>query len=289
MERKIRLVTDCTASLTKKECEDRNIVCLELSYMLDGEEHLAFDDEETSLPEFYKKLDTVKKCSTSCVNTEAFETCFDDLVKNGYDVIYIGLSSAFSSTYGNAKIAADTVNERYGTDSVTVIDSRVGSYGIVLYIDKIEELIAEGKNRKQIKEIIEKDIENSFGAFVPADISFIHKCGRLTTLEAYIGKILKIVPIISPDKVDGKLKTTDKCIGMKRALEKLKSKFIEYFKSHNHTRCYISSCDMQKEVESLKNFVVENTGLKPEDIKVGLIDKTMSCCCGPRTISIYSI
>ena len=257
--------------------------------MLDGELHYAFDDEETSLIDFYKKLETVKKCSTGCVNPDTFETCFEKYAKEGYEIIYIGLSSALSSTFSNSEIAANNINEKYGKKIVTCIDSRSGSYGTLILLDKIIELVKEDKSPEEIKSIIDEDVRKSFVAFVPPDISFIYRSGRLSALEAGIGKLLKIVPIVYPTKEDGKLKTGDKGIGMKLALKKLKAKFVNHVKENNHTRCYISTCDMGKEAEDLRQYIIENTDIKPENIKVGFIDKTMSCCCGPRTVALFSI
>ena len=289
MDRKIKVITDSTTSLNKKECEEYGVACLETTYMLDGELHYAFDDEETSLQDFYKKLETVKKCSTGCVNPDAFETCFEEYAKEGYEIIYIGLSSALSSTFSNSEIAANNINEKYGKKVVTCIDSRSGSYGTLILLDKIIELVNENKSPEEIKNIIDEDVRKSFVAFVPPDISFIYRSGRLSALEAGIGKLLKIVPIVYPTKEDGKLKTGDKGIGMKLALKKLKAKVASHIKENNHTRCYISTCDMGKEAEDLRQFIIENTGIKPENVKVGFIDKTMSCCCGPRTVALFSI
>jgi len=289
MERKIKIITDSTTSLNKKECEEYGVACLETSYMLDGELHSAFDDEETSLVDFYKKLEIAKKCSTGCVNTDAFETAFDEYAKDGYEVIYIGLSSALSSTFSNAEIAANTINEKYGKKLVTCIDSRAGSYGTLILLDKIIELVNNNVEIQEIKNIIDEDVKKAFVAFVPPDISFIYRSGRLTAIEAGIGKLLKIVPIVYPTKEDGKLKTGDKCIGMKLAIKRLKNKILDHIKKNNHTRCYISTCNMDKEADELKEFILTNTEIKAENIKVGYIDKTMSCCCGPRTVAIFSI
>ena len=52
-------------------------------------------------------------------------------------------------------------------------------------------------------------------------------------------------------------------------------------------RCYIASCDLDADAEELKKYILENTDIKEEYIKVGYIDKTMSCCCGPKTIAIF--
>ena len=70
-------------------------------------------------------------------------------------------------------------------------------------------------------------------------------------------------------------------------MKKLKTRFVNFIKTRNHTRCYLASCDMDKEIEEIRQYILENTDIKPENIKVGYIDKTMSCCCGPRTISIF--
>lgn len=284
----IKIVTDSTTSLTKEECEKLGLVCLETSYMLDNEEHSAFDQPEVSEPEFYKKLDQVKKCSTGCVNTDTFERCFDEIVSSGAKVMYVGLSASLSSTFSNSEIAKKNINEKYGKSVVGCVDSRSASYGTLILIERIQELIAEGKDVPEIEEIVTADAKTMSVAFVAPDLSFMFKSGRLSMLEAGIGKLLKIVPIIFVSE-SGKLKARDRCIGIKLALKKLKNDFVEFINTKKHKKCYITSCDMGKEVEEIKEYIAQNTELNAEDIKTGIIDKTLSCCCGPRTIAIFCL
>jgi len=104
-------------------------------------------------------------------------------------------------------------------------------------------------------------------------------------LEASLGKLLHIVPIIYVSDDARKLKVGDKCLGSKLALKTLKNKFVNFIKSKNHTKCYITSCALESDVENLKQYIIENTNIK--EIKTGLIDKTLACCCGPKTIAIF--
>ena len=284
----IQIVTDSTTSLSKEECDKLWLICLETSYILDSDLHMAFDEPEVSEIEFYSKLETAKKCSTGCVNTNTFETCFEDIIKTGKKVVYVGLSASLSSTFSNAEIAMNNLNEKYGEKLIAIIDSRCASYGALILIERIQELALEGKSIGEIESILTEEAKTMSVAFVAPDLSFLFKSGRLSAIEAGIGKLLKIVPIIFVGE-SGKLKARDRCIGMKLALKKLKHDFVEYINTKKHKRCYITSCNMPKEVDEIKNYIASNTEIKVEDIKTGLIDKTLACCCGPRTIAIFCL
>lgn len=284
----IQIVTDSCSSLTKEECKKRNIICLETSYILNDVPHTAFDEEDVSLPEFYKKLEVMKSCSTSNIALSTFEECFAKLVAEGKKVVYIGLSTALSSTFSYAEAAAKAINEKTGKKVVAVINSNSGSYGEMLVVDATEEALENGMKFEDIEEHMNNFAQNVASAFVAKDLNFIHKCGRLNIIEASLGKLFKIVPIICTDKsVNGKLKVTDKCIGTKLAYKTLRNKFVKLITENKAKRCYIASCDLDADAEELKKFILENTDIKEEYIKMGYIDKTMSCCCGPKTLAIF--
>ena len=283
---KIKIITDATCSLTKQECEEMGIDCVELSFILDSVEYTSFQEDDISLIEHYERLDNIKQVSTSCVNVDTFDTKFREYVSQGYKVIYTGLSSGLSATYSNAQTAQKTINEEYGQKIVYTIDSKTGSYGEVLVIERIMELIKEGMSLDEIEEIVQKEANNAAVAFIAPDLSFIFKSGRLSALSFGIGKLLRIVPIIGTDE-GGHLKVKEKCIGLKLAYKKAKNQFVDFINKKNYKKCYFTSCNMPNDIEEFKKHIAENTNIKIEDMKTGLIDKVMSCCCGPRTVAIF--
>lgn len=284
----IKIVTDSTTSLPKEKCDELGIICLETTYTIDGEEHYAFDEPSVSEIEFYEKLEKSKKCSTGCVNINTFEECFEELIKEGFKVVYVGLSASLSSTFSNSQIAMNNINEKYGEKKVAVIDSRSASFGTLILIERINELANDSKTLQEIENIVSNDAKSMSVAFVSPDLSFMFKSGRLNIIEAGLGKLLKIVPIIFVSET-GKLKAREKCIGLKLALKKLKNDFVKFIQSKNHKKVYLTSCNMPNEVEDIKSYILENTSVKSENIKTGLIDKTLSCCCGPRTVAIFCL
>lgn len=283
---KIKILTDSSSSLTLEECEKMGIDCVELQYMVDGENHNAFDNPNETLADFYKLIDAAKSCSTGCGNEYQFEQHFEKWIEKGYQVVYMGLSAALSSTFNNAVSVANRLNEKYGKKVAACVNTKTGSYGILLFIEDALQMIKDGKTLDEIVAKLsydgEKMIETSF---VPRDLSFLYKCGRIGTLEASIGKLLHIVPIVSPVQPTGKLSTTEKCLGSKLAMKTLKNKYVKLIKSKGLTKCAITSCGLDKDAEDLKNHIIENTDIK--DIKIGLIDKTLACCCGPKTLAIF--
>lgn len=280
----IQLITDSTTSLSQKELEDLGIDYVETNYIIDGELHQAFDDEKTSLKEFYSVLDRAKSCSTGCVNVFAFEQIFDKYASAGKKVFYTGLSASLSSTFSNAKTVAENINKKYNKKMVAVVDSRSASYGTLVLLDYAREMIASGVSLEELEQKIDAIAKNMSVAFVARDLTFMHKCGRISFVEAGLGKLLHIVPIIYVSE-SGKLKIGDKCLGTKLAQKTLKNKFTKLINEKNYKKCYITSCDLPQEVEDLKNHIESNTEIK--DIKTGLIDKTLACCCGPKTIAVF--
>jgi len=285
MKNKIQIITDSCSSLSKEQCEENGFLCLETSYVLDDVVHSAFDEPNVSEKEFYEILDKVKTCSTGCVNSTDFEECFEKVAKEGRYALYIGLSAALSSTHSYAIVAAKAVNEKYGKNYIRTIDSRTGSIGVQILLDDAVDLINEGKDIDEIEQTLNAYAKNLESTFICRDLNFLHKCGRLSTFEASIGKLLKIVPLIHVDPVDGKLRVSDKCLGQKLAYKTLRNKFVKMINERPCEKCYIASCGLDEDAEALKNHIIENTHIK--DIKVCYIDKTMSCCCGPKTIAIF--
>ena len=287
MKGKIQIITDSCSSLIKEECENRNIAYVETSYMIDDKNYSAFENEQESLSEFYASLDNVKTCSTGCVNENTFEECFEKIASRGEYGIYMGLSGALSSTYSNAVIAAEKINKKYNKELIRTVNSRTGSIGVQILIDDAEVLINEGKSIDEIQEKLTEYSSKLESTFICRDLKFLNKCGRLSTLEASIGRLLKIVPLIHVDPKDDKLRVSDKCLGKKLAYKTLKNKFVKLINERPCEKCYLASCALDEDVEELRKYISVNTHIKEEDIKVCNIDKTMSCCCGPKTIAIF--
>lgn len=280
---KVKIITDSCSSLTPSELKMLDVDFVQMSFVVNGEAYNAFDNEFNNPQEFYKMLEKTEKCSTSCVNTQTYLEKFSEYVNNGYDVVYVGLSGGMSSSINNAKLVAAELNKQNG-EHVWVVDSLTGSFGIAMLINKAVELRNNQKSAKQIFEELEKIKYKKLPIFVPGDLQFLMRSGRINRFIASIGSLLKISPILSADE-QGVLKMVEKCLGYKKAIRSLQNMILSKADLDTAETIYIGHTGKEAEAKEFAEFLKGVT--KNKEIKIGYIDYTMGCSCGPNTLAIF--
>lgn len=282
---KVKILTDSCCSLSKAELERLGVDYAEMSILLEDDNFNAFDCPITDPEEFYTKLKTVKKVSTGCVNVQTFTELFEKYAHLGYDCVYVGLSSGLSSTYDNALHAAEYVNKTCGKH-IWVADSISGSFAIALMVEHAVKMVSEGKSAEEIYNAINKNGINTLVYFMPEDLQFLSRCGRLNKIVATVGTVLKLAPVLAPNE-EGKLVTVNKYIGRKKALKNLGQMFLDGIDKTREEKIYIGHTGCAGDAEEIAKFLKENTQNK--QIEVGYLDYTMGCSCGPCTVALFGI
>lgn len=154
--------------------------------------------------EYYRS--TGKLCSTAAVNVDDFANFFSEQL-DGYDeLIMITISSDFSSTYQNACIAAEEF------PNVRVVDSRNLSTGEGLVTVAAAKMAAEGRlSADEIVKELEGIIQRVDATFFVANVEYLHKGGRCSSIAALGANLLKLKPCIAV--IDGKMKVIKKYRG----------------------------------------------------------------------------
>lgn len=284
MNKKIKIVTDTCSSLTKEEIIKLNVGFVETNFAIDNVLHNGYDEFTDTDEEFYKKLKDVKSVSTGCVNVQNYTDIFEPLVKDGYDVVFVGLSGGLSSSYSNACISANDLNEKYG-QHVYVANSLTGSFGIAKMVEEATHMLAQGCTAEEIYLRLHNNALNILSIFVPGNLHFLTKLGRISKLVASVGSLLHISPIISTNDT-GKLKIIGKALGRKKALQSIKNTFISTCDLDGPETIYIGHTNQLAEAEELAEFIKQNSTNKT--IRIGYIDRTMGCHCGPNTLALFA-
>lgn len=283
--KKVKIITDACASLSIEELKNLDVDYVQMGIVIGDEAYDSFDYPEKNPTEFYKMLERTKKCSTSCVNTQNFLEIFEKYLKEGFDVFYVGLSGGLSCTYHNALSVAEELNKTYG-ERVFVADSLTGSYGIAIMVEHAVKMRDEGKSAKEIFEAINKNALNVFSVFMPGDLQFLMRCGRINAIVASVGTVLKLVPVIVPDD-KGKLKTVNKCLGHRKAMKTIQAFVEEHDNLELEETIYIGHTGQEEMANELASYINEKYPNKK--VKIGYIDYTMGCCCGPSTLAVFGI
>lgn len=206
----IKILIDSASDINKEEATKLGIEMIPMVISFGEEE---FEDGITLLPrQFYEKLiESVDMPKTSQVNPFKFEEKFEELTKDGSEVIAITISSKLSNTFNSAKKAAEKFEGK-----VHVVDSMSACIGERLLCYYALQLIKE--NKLSTQEIVDELNTKKSKINVMAAINtlkYLKKGGRISALTAFAGEMLSIKPVVA--LVKGEVKMIGKAMGSKKA------------------------------------------------------------------------
>lgn len=216
----VRIIADSGSDLEKEEWQKLRVQVAPMSITFGDE---MFEDGYTiTKEEFYHKL--VKEDiypTTSQPAPDAFLQMFEEAKETGDEVVVITISTALSGTYQSANIAKEMAEY----EKIWIVDSLSATLGERLLIDVAVKMRDAGEQGAKIAEALE-EIKGKIQITAAIDtLKYLQKGGRLSKAEASVGTLANIKPLvtISPE---GRVETTDKALGKRRAMNKL----LEYFK-----------------------------------------------------------
>ena len=237
---KIRITSDSTCDLNALE-EERNIGILPLQVNL---EEKPFKDGVDITPQdifdFVAKTNVLPK--TSAPSIGEYEEFFKKELEGYDELIHFNISSKSSGSHNFAKAAAESFDGK-----VRVIDSKALSTGQGLLVLKACDLRDEGKTSEEIEGAILELRERVNTSFVPDNLDYLHKGGRVSGMVKTVAGMFKIHPMIYMENgqlVPGKKYKGKMNVLIKQYVEDLKNQYPNYDKS----RCFITHSTAERDL-----------------------------------------
>ncbi|MFC4618541.1 DegV family protein [Camelliibacillus cellulosilyticus] len=243
---KIALAADSTSYLPKEVVEKYNIHIVPLNVVFGNETYK--EDIELGSSEFYKKVRTSKALpTTSQPAIGDFISLYEKLVASGYeDVILVTLSSHISGTYQTATMAGQSVEGI----RVHVFDSEIAALAEGFFVLEAAQMIEAGKSVQEILDRLKDIRERGVKAyFMVDDLNHLHRGGRLTGAQAFLGSLLKMKPILTFK--EKKIVPIEKIRTKKRALNRLKEYLEEDAKTGVPIRASVITAEAQEDADAL--------------------------------------
>jgi DegV family protein with EDD domain len=189
----IAIVTDSTCDLPASVAAEYGITVVPCYINIGQESYL--DGIEMSRQEFYEKLPEFKSVpTTSAPGIGSFVHAYKALALQGAKaIISIHIAGKLSNIFNVAKLAAESFNEI----PVIAIDSQQISMGLGFLAIAASKAARAGSSVAAIVEMIKGMIPNVY-LFASLDtIEFLRRSGRLSRLQANLGSLLRINPLVS--------------------------------------------------------------------------------------------
>ncbi len=228
------------------------------------EDNYSYTCDEISPKQFYEKLREGKFAKTSAVNIEGFTLGFEKYLKEGLDILYVGLSSGVSSTYNSAYMAAQALSAEYPERKIVTVDSCSGSAGQAILLHLMQEQKEKGATIEEAAAYAEQVKEELCLWATFDDLTALKRSGRVSFPVAIIGNFLNIKPIIYVDK-KGKIANYTKVRGRKKSIETLLEKYEKTAKDKTG-KVYLAHGDCKEEIEVLAKELRQRFGAQVEEI-----------------------
>ena len=214
---RIIIVTDSTADLTEQEIQDFNIHVVPLNITIQEEHYL--DGETITKEEFKNKMIASSELPmTAQPSIGRFVELYDELGKDGSQIISIHLMNSISGTVNAARQAADITES-----TVTVVDSDFTSRSMGIIVREAANAAKEGKNAEEVLEVIESTRQRTKLYLTVLNLDNLIKGGRISRVMGAFSNLLNIKLFL--EVINGKIEIVQKG----RGLKSLQKKYDEVF------------------------------------------------------------
>lgn len=260
---RVKIVTDSAANMTS--LTDVAFASVPLKIITDRKEYI--DNKDLNIEAMVEDLSTYKgRSGTACPNVGDWLEAFED-----YDMVFcVTIISKLSGSYNAAMTAKNQYEEEHPDRKVFVLDSYSAGPEMKLLVEKIKDLVLEGKDYETIcKEIVEYKENHTSLVFSLESLRNLANNGRVSQAVAMIASIIgmRVVGDVSEEG----LHPTNKCRGEKKAISSLYENMKRL--GYKGARVLIDHCYNENAAKALKETICAEF----PKAKV-IIDKTMGLC-----------
>jgi DegV family protein with EDD domain len=280
------IMTDSCCDLNAQEVAESGLCVVPLSFTLGAKSyHDTPDHAEMSLSTFYSRLKAGEQATTAAANVADFTDAMRPVLETGKDILCVAFSSALSTTYQSACIAAAEMREEYPNARIEVIDSLSASRGQGMLVWHAAREKAAGRGFDEVARWVRETIPHQEHWFTVDDLNHLRRGGRLNATGAVIGTMLSIKPVMHCDGM-GKLTPVAKARGMKQALRALVDKMDELgARPLREQTVFICHADAPEGVALVKEMLLERFGVT--DVRSDYIGPVIGSHTGAGTLGLF--
>lgn len=283
------IMTDSCASLDQNEVNELGVIVLPLSFTINGETYADTPDHAGMAPEeFFRLIGEGADCTTAAVNVGQFLDAMHKVLDAGKDILCVSFSSALSTTYQSACIAADELRGEYPEAKIIVVDSLAACRGMGMLIYRtVQARRANDLDIEQTAQFVRDNVQNQDHWFFVDDLNHLKRGGRVSGAAALVGTMLGIKPVMHTDSA-GRLTPVSKARGAKGALRALVDKMEELaIEPEKNQPVFISHANCPDYVEYISALLRERLGVT--DIRAGYICPVIGAHTGCGTLGLFFV
>ncbi len=283
------IMADASCDLTEELLKKYDIQLIPGHIRLpDKTEHLSYPTWDLFTREqFYTDLKKhPNEFSTSPANVEEFSRAFEEVLKNGKDLLLLTISSGISGAFGFATTAAKQVMEKYPGRKICVVDSLRFGPGHGLMTIHAAQLRNDGKDLLSVETYLNENKNRYHQAGWLDDLSFVAKKGRITHPKAFLGMLAGVKPIGEFD-YNGLTTVLGKVKGTKTTYSVLMRYIEETIENPEEQTIYIAQTNRLPQAEEYKKMIEQR--FSPKEVVIHDVHPLCGVNVGPGLMAAYYV
>lgn len=279
------IYTDSGCDIASALLADWGVRSSSLTFRFEDEDR-EYSSEDMTVRAFYDRMRAGGIAKTAAINIGNFLDAFEPLLQQGLDILYLGFSSALSTTFNSAAIAARQLAAQYPERRIITIDTLSASAGQGMLVYLAKEKKKKGATLEETAAYIE-DMKLCISHwFTVDDLEYLKRGGRVSPTVAFLGNALGIKPVLHVDN-SGSLINVSKIRGRKKALAALADRYSELAVTLAEGTVFISHSDCIEDAEYLAGLLRERHGISVQIITD--IGTVIGAHTGPGTVALFFV
>ena len=281
-----RIVTDTSSNLPTAYLQAENITVIPFTFHTESGEQSCMDTASFDAKAFYTAMRNGEKVTTSQIPPQRFVDNIRPMLENGEDVLFVSMSSGISGSYASSKIAANQLAEEFPERKILTVDTYSASLAEGIVVMRAVECRKEGLSIDETYQILRALRHRIAQIFTVGDLRYLKRTGRLSNLEAAVGTVLQIKPLLKGDP-QGKIVCFAKVRGRQRAIEEMAKRYEELVVSPETQTVCISHADCEVDAQILASMLRRSKA--PKDILIVDYEPVTGSHVGPGALALFFV
>lgn len=278
------IVTDTSANLTSELIRENGLVVVPFSFFTNGSEHMDLDAEEFDAVAFFSAMRGGTKVTTSQIPPQRYLEYFEPLLKEGKDILYVGMSSGISGSFNSSCIAAQEMRAAYPERKLRCVDTLAASLGEGLQVLRAVELRDRGVSIDDTADLLEDERKRMCQIFTVGDLNYLRATGRLSGMATLVGTMLSIKPVLKGNE-QGQILLAGKVRGRKQVIEDLAARYDANVVSPGSQVVGVAHCDCREDADTLVALLNKNN--TPKRVLLVDYEPVTGSHLGPNSLALF--
>ena len=279
-------ITDTSGNLPTSMIKEAGLEIIAFPYFIDGQEYTCLDTDSFHGDEFYARIKSGMKVTTSQISPQQYMEVYEPWLKKGLDVVFVCMSSGISGSCNSARIGAQMILEHYPERRIEVIDTLGASLGeglVALEAARLRDLdLSAEAAALRLRSLSQR----MFNVFTVDDLMHLKRGGRLSNVAAIVGMVLNIKPLLKGNE-EGKIVSFAKVRGRKKSIEELAARYDKLAVDPEKQVVGIAQAGCREDAAYLAQLLRRNR--PPKEILTVEYEPVTGCHVGPGALALFFV